>query len=173
MTGDALLYWGLALLVISLLLLGLEAFVPSGGLLGAMAVASALAGVVLLFRVSAWWGASGLASVLLLGPVVFFWAVSTLPTTPFGRKLVNAPSEDEVAAQELAEVERRRDRASLVGVEGVCLVDLHPVGEIEIADTSTGGVRLEVLAEHGWIDAGSRVRITRVEGMEIYVRPVA
>ncbi|HHN77676.1 MAG TPA: nodulation protein NfeD, partial [Phycisphaerales bacterium] len=55
---------------------------------------------------------------------------------------------------------------SLVGMTGVALMDMHPVGDIEV-----DGETFEALAEHVWIDAGTPIIVTRADGLEIKVRP--
>ncbi|MBZ0170816.1 MAG: hypothetical protein K8E66_00400, partial [Phycisphaerales bacterium] len=67
MTGDALLIWGLALIGIAAVLLLVEVFVPSGGLIAAIAGVSALSGVIMLWNFSTMWGIIGLLAVLILG----------------------------------------------------------------------------------------------------------
>lgn len=166
--NEALLYWGVALVAIALLLMIIEAFVPSGGIIGAVSVAVAIAGVVCLFRYSVSWGVSGGLAVLVLFPAAFFGALSMLPNTPFGRALLGAESEEERAARLDAEQHARDMRRALVDLEGVALTDLRPVGEVEIE-----GERYEALAEGGLIDVGERVRVTAVDMMQVTVRRVS
>ena len=40
---------------------------------------------------------AGTLVTLVLGPMAFFFAISLLPSTPFGRRLIGEPSEEEVA----------------------------------------------------------------------------
>ncbi|MEM1186465.1 MAG: NfeD family protein [Planctomycetota bacterium] len=168
MSGDAMLYWGLALIAAAVLLLIVEAFVPSGGLIAAVAAVGAVAGVVFLFRVSVSWGVIGLLLVMVLGPTSFFFALNMLPQTPMGRALLGAPSEEEEMARELAESKEEADRAALVGQEAITLTDLRPVGEIRI-----DGQRYEATAISGLVDAGSRVRVVKVDSSHIRVKPIA
>jgi len=165
--GDAMLYWGLALIAAAVLLLIVEAFVPSGGIIAMVSGVAAVAGVVLLFRVSVSWGFIGLLLVAVLGPTSFFFALNMLPQTPMGRALLGAPSEEEELARELAQDEAEAARAALVRKEGVALTDLRPVGEIRV-----DGERLEATAVAGLIDAGTKIVITKVDSSHIRVRPV-
>lgn len=167
MNGDAMLYWGLALIAAAVLLLIVEAFVPSGGIIAMVSGVAAVAGVVLLFRVSVSWGFIGLLLVAVLGPTSFFFALNMLPQTPMGRALLGAPSEEEELARELAQDEAEAARAALVRKEGVALTDLRPVGEIRV-----DGERLEATAVAGLIDAGTKIVITKVDSSHIRVRPV-
>lgn len=54
-----------------------------------------------------------------------------------------------------------------LGHEGVVTTMLRPVGTADFE-----GVKLEVLAEGECIEAGTRVRVVKVEGRKIVVRPV-
>ncbi len=166
MNGDALLIWGLALLGIAAILLFVEVFVPSGGLIAAMSGVSALTGVVLLWMHDTTWGIIGLLAVLILGPTAIYWFFKMMPHTPMGRALLGGRPEEEIEALEMAEHEHRIRRKSLVGRTGVALMDMHPVGDIEV-----DGETYEALAEHAWIDAGTPIVVTRADGLEIKVRP--
>lgn len=166
MSGDSLLIWGLALLGIAAIMLFVEVFIPSGGLISAIAGVSALTGVVLLWYYDTTWGIIGLLAVLVLGPTMIYWIFKTMPYTPIGRALLGGRSEEELEALEMAEHEHRIRRESLVGMTGVALMDMHPVGDIEV-----DGETFEALAEHAWIDAGTPIVVTHADGLEIKVRP--
>jgi len=165
MSGDALFIWGLALLGIALVLLIVEVFIPSGGLIAATAGVSALAGVIMLWQHDTTWGIIGLLAVLVLGPTCLYWALKTMPYTPVGRALLGGRPEDEIEAQEDAERERLMRRKARIGMAGVALSDMHPVGDIEV-----DGETFEALAEHAWIDAADPVVVTHADGMQIKVR---
>ncbi|RMH12231.1 MAG: hypothetical protein D6695_07245 [Planctomycetota bacterium] len=167
MNEALLLYVGIGLLAVALLLVVVEAFLPSGGVIGAVAVIAAAAGIVALFNVSVGWGVTGLLVSLVLGPVSFFYAVSMLPSTPFGRRLIGEPSEEEIAARREKELRLLEEYHALVGAQGVAVTDLKPVGAVRI-----NGKRYDVLAEGGLIDAGTKVRVTSAEPNLIKVRAV-
>ncbi|MEM7755409.1 MAG: NfeD family protein [Planctomycetota bacterium] len=165
--SDAALYWGLALIAAGVLLIIIEVFVPSGGIIAMVSGVAAIAGVVILFRVSATWGMIGVLLVLVLGPTSFFFALNLLPQTPMGRALLGGVSEEEELARELARDEAAAARAALAGREGVAVTDLRPVGEIRI-----DGDRHEAAAQTGLIDSGTPVRVVKVESTRIVVKPV-
>ena len=162
-----MLYGGICLLAIAVLLIVIEAFVPSGGIIGTVAIVAAIAGVVVLFRHSVASGVAGLLTTLVLGPTAFFFAMSVLPSTPIGRRLIGQPSEEEVLARQEKELHLLEEYRELVGTEGVALTDLKPVGTAKI-----GGKRYDVLAEGGLIDIGTRIRVTSAEPNLIKVRPL-
>jgi membrane-bound ClpP family serine protease len=167
MSEQALLYLGIGLLAMAMLLIVVEAFIPSGGVIGAVALIVAIGGIVALFKSDTRWGVAGMLVTVVLGPMVFFFALSMLPSTPFGRRLIGAPSDEEIARREEAERAQQERYHAMVGLEGVAITELRPVGEAKF-----GSERYEVLAEGGLIEAGTPVRITRAEPSMIKVRAV-
>lgn len=156
------------MLAASLLLVVIEVFVPSGGLIAILATGCSLAGVYCLFRVSNTWGFIGIATVLFMGPLVFGFALKVWPSTPMGRKMMGEKPPEQVEAERLAELKEREQLAALVGMEGVVLVDLRPIGTIQV-----NGQRYEALSERSIIPAGTRVKITVVEPNQIKVRAIS
>lgn len=165
--NESLLVWGWGLIGLGVILVALDLFLPSAGMLAVAAGASALAGVVCLFRFDTMWGLAGLGSVLVGGPIVAAFALKVWPHTPMGRRLIAAPTEEQVTAQREQEEAERRARLALVGKEGVVLTDLRPVGVVEI-----NGVRYDALSETRFVQAGSMVRVTTADGLQVKVRPV-
>jgi len=164
----SLLYIGLGLLGASLLLLMIEAFVPSGGLIGAVSAVCGVAGLIVLFNHSVAWGVSGLLGMLVLGPLGFFWAFNTMTETPFGQKLVGALSEAELEQRALDERARLEARQALVGAEGETVTVCRPVGEALI-----DGERYEVHAEGALLPVGTRVRVIAASLEKIRVRQIS
>jgi membrane-bound ClpP family serine protease len=165
---DSFLMIGIGLLGLGVLLMVLEAFVPSGGILGLAAMASAVAGIVFLFKHDTMWGAIGLLGTVILGPMVFFGALNMLPSTKLGRTMVG-PSGEEIA-REKAELNRkqRAEREELMGKAGTALTDMRPSGVIEI-----DGHRHDAIARGGIVDRGEGIRVTGIDGLTIEVRAVS
>ncbi len=166
MTGEQLLLWGLGLLAVSLLLVVVEVFVPSGGLIAFVSLGCALGGLYCLFKYSTTWGIIGIALILVLGPTAFGFALKIWPSTPIGRKMLGEIPPEEVEAQRLAALKERERLMSLVGAQGKVLSDLRPVGVVQI-----DGERYDALSETGFIPAGTKVKVTIVEANQIKVRP--
>ncbi|MBL0922524.1 MAG: NfeD family protein [Phycisphaerales bacterium] len=161
---EPMLWWGLGLFGAAALVVLLEMFVPSGGILAALSTGLAIAGVVSFWRHSPAWGLTSLAALLTLGPLVTAFMLKIYPDTFIGRRMIlggDGP-EDGPAPETDAD-----DASALVGAEGVAATDLRPVGTIRI-----DGKRVEALAEVGMIEAGARVRVVSVEGTRIRVRAV-
>jgi len=164
---ETMLVLGLGLILLGVLLVVIEAFVPSGGIIGLMAAVSAIAGVVMLFRHDTMWGVTGLLLVIVLGPMLFIWSIKLLPHTPLGKSIVGDTGEEIAAKRDLEASRWRETRNSLVDREGEALTDLIPVGVVRI-----DGQRHDAVAHGEMIDRGTRVRVVGVDGLQIRVRPV-
>lgn len=156
---------GFGLIIAAVVLVFLEVWVPSGGLIGILATGVAIGGVALLFGESTTWGTIGLLVSFVLLPLAFVFAVQTLPNTPLGRHLVLAESDDDRLRREAEEREAAQKRAQLVGREGVAVTDLRPSGTVEV-----DGERWTAVAEVMLIDRGERVRVVRAESRQVRVR---
>jgi membrane-bound ClpP family serine protease len=162
---DPMLVWGLVLMGSAVLLLVVELFVPSGGIISITSAVLAIAGVVCLWRYDTMAGLGGALSVMVLGPAAIAFMVKVWPNTPMGRRLINAPSEEEVFAQRQQEEQQRNQRLALIGKEGKVVTDLRPIGLVEIE-----GQRYEVLSETHFVPAGSRVKVTQADMSQLKVR---
>lgn len=166
MTDNTLLMWGFGLMSAALALVVIELFVPSGGIIAVTAFVVAIGGIVAFFRHDTMWGVSSLAFTLVMIPVIFHYAFKIIPHTPVGRRLILGQKDDEeVQRAMLAEQQARDEEQALVGLSGVALTDLRPVGAAQIE-----GNRIEVLAEGGAIAAGTAIRVTSVQGNQVKVR---
>ena len=164
--------WEEVLLIsVGVLLVALEAFVIPGtsvaGIAGIVAIVAGLgmtlvgAGATVTIIMSA---LARVAVSILLALGGAFLLFRILPRVPFGRRLV---LETGMAADRgfvsAAEGERR-----LVGRQGTALSPLRPAGIAEIEET-----RFDVVSDGAFIDAGSAIDVTRVDGNRIVVRKSA
>jgi membrane-bound ClpP family serine protease len=161
------LIWGLALLGLSLLLVLVEVFVPSGGIISIAAALVAVAGLVGLYMHDLTWGLSGTLFLLILTPIVIAFGIKVWTTSRVGRAMMGVPSEEEVERRREAEQARRDARLVLLGAEGVALNDLRPIGVIEI-----DGQRYDASSETGLVRRGARVRVTHVTDFDMKVREI-
>jgi len=164
---ESLMIWGCLLIAAGLLLIFAELFLPTGGLLGVLAACLAIAGVVCMFRVSTMWGAISLLGVSVLAPMAIGFALKIWPSTPMGQRILGVKSDEELEKQRLEEDEARRQRDAIIGAEGVVLVDLRPVGIVEV-----NGQKFDAISEISFVPAGSRVKVTELRGHELRVRPL-
>lgn len=159
--------WSVLLLLIGLLLLVAEVFIPSGGLISVLAVAC-LAGATWCAW-NAWWVRSPgyfwgfLASMAVLLPVVVWAAFSIWPNTAIGRRaILEAPTPSEVAS--FVELEGRLSR--LVGATGEAVTVLNPAGIVRIQ-----GERVHCQSDGSVIiERGVSVKVISVKGNRVVVR---
>ncbi|MFN7021371.1 MAG: NfeD family protein [Phycisphaerales bacterium] len=161
---ESLVYWGVGLLALAMLMLMVEVFVPTAGVLGVVSACVAIAGIVCLFRYDWRWGLSGLLAVAVIGPSIVFVGLQIFPSTPFGKKILNLPPEAEDLGR--AGAEPASPYEPLVGGEADAVTDLRPSGFVRI-----DGKRLPALSEVSFVRAGAKVRITAADAMQVRVRP--
>jgi membrane-bound serine protease (ClpP class) len=191
--SDAYLVASLVLGLVGLLILAIELFIPTGGLLAILCAVSFIASVVAMFMWSTPAGVFLLFAYVIAAPfaLVFFlklWAKSPLVrryalrdpermtvVSANGESLaggaasgISIDPEDPDAAQAASDDARRRrhrELAGLVGQHGIVETPLRPIGFIRI-----GEQRLDASAETGLIDAGTPVRVIAVVDGTLKVR---
>jgi membrane-bound serine protease (ClpP class) len=124
------LVWAIALLVLGLVFLVLEFFIPSGGALAVMCALSFLAAIVVGFMAGPWTGAVILIAVCVIVPTSVSATVRWWPDTPIGKlMLVGRPrSSDEVLPETLA----YRGLKDLIGRRGQAKGLMVPSGSVLI-----------------------------------------
>lgn len=162
---ESLLVWGLALVAASIVLIFVEFFVPSAGLISVVAACCGVGGVVCLFIHDWQWGLGGLLALAVLVPMAIVFGLNVLPHTPLGKRMMYTDSGE---PDTVLDPNDTGPYAGLLGKEGEVLSDLRPVGVVRIDNE-----RLDALSEIGLVRAGVRVRVTSVEGRQVKVRPVA
>lgn len=180
--SDTYLVVSIGLLLLALVLLVLEIFIPTGGLLGVLCGTAFVSSVVSMFFYSVTAGlllimgsaitspflVLGLARVWVRSPVARRLAVGDQgPTRTFDDAGEDLPEHDrdDPDAVEAARAAARRSRQAaldaLVGREGIADTDLRPAGFIRLE-----GRRLDGMAESALIEAGTRIRVvSAVEGL--------
>jgi membrane-bound serine protease (ClpP class) len=154
-------------LVIALAILGVIGIIlelhviPGTGVAGSLGALALAVAVVLAFGTAFFYVAAQAISIaIVLTVVAFFIIVRALPQNAFARRLGFRGSQGpEYVASE--------DHRDLVGRSGVATSFLRPAG---VADV--GGRRVDVLTEGDFVPAGSRVKVSRVEGSRIFVRSI-
>jgi membrane-bound serine protease (ClpP class) len=158
----------LLLVSIGVLLLALELFVIPGvtvaGIAGIVALVAGL-GMALVgagATMSVMIGALGRVAVSILIAIAGSAALfRLLPSLPFGRRLVLEADMEALQGYVSAPESDRR----WLGRTGTALSPLRPAG---IADID--GTRVDVVSDGGFIDAGTAIEVTRVDGNRIVVR---
>lgn len=171
--NQSYLLWGAILVTVAMVLVVLELFIPSGGLIAAMAVIAAVGSITAFFMFDTMAGAVSVALYLVLTPI-FIWAVFKFWLhSPMAKHMIlgademNNDSEgDPLAAAQARRMQQQEELRALIGIEGETITPLRPVGIVRIGDQ-----RIDALAESGAIDARVRVVVTDIQDNQIKVRP--
>jgi len=165
------------LFAVGILLVLLEVFLPSFGVLTVLAIVSFAVSVVEAAKIStsAAWAMACIAPVLTL--IMLYYGLKVIPRTSWGRGLVlhrpadigqqEVPGSSETAVLEDVSATGEETYRSLVGQEGAAKTSLRPAGMALIA-----GKRVDVVTEGAMIEGGARVKVVAVEGNRVVVRRV-
>ncbi|MEX2176090.1 MAG: NfeD family protein [Pirellulaceae bacterium] len=157
--------WALLLLLLGLVFLVLEFFIPSGGVLGLLCGLSLVAAIVVGFMAGPWTGLGILITEGVLVPAAMAAAVRWWPDTPIGRRMLIRPqTSDEV----LPDTEAYRGLQVLVGRRGTAKGTMLPSGSVVIE-----GRNYDAVAEGMVIEAGQTVLVVAVSTQRLVVRPDA
>jgi membrane-bound ClpP family serine protease len=161
---EPLLVWGLILLGAALVILVIDLFIPSAGMLAILSVTIAGAGIVCLFRHDNLWGLVGLLFVVIGWPLALYMGFKIMPQTAIGKKLILGSNQDD----EERPAEQASPLLQLIGSEGTVITDLRPIGVIRIGDK-----KFDALSESTLIRAGATVKVIGVvDGVNLKVRAV-
>lgn len=152
----------LLLAVLGFLMLAAEVFVP-GMVLGIFGLLALAAAVVLAYAEFGVLGGSVvfaiIASLTMTGFLAWLFA---FPRTPIGRRIMLQRGLD------AGQGDKSQPESSLLGATGEALTPLRPSGIARIQ-----GRKVDVVAESGFIPAGSPVVVVAQEGLRIVVRSTA
>ena len=161
---DGPLFWSFVLLAAGLLLLVVEFFVPSGGLLAIASALAMFASIVIGFLVSFTWGMIMSMVVAVIVPITLALTIRWWPYTSMGRAVMNRRPDDP-PVDVLPDDEHHRKLKALPGRVGEAINDMLPNGFIRV-----DGEKFDAVSIGGVIDAGQRIEVVRVEGGRIQVR---
>lgn len=154
--------WAALLLGLGSLLIILEFFIPSAGVIGVAAAICLVAAVVIGYMDGI------LAGTIILGvevigvPIVLAGMVRVWPHTPIGKYLFLSPPE---AKHVEPYAERREALSALVGMRGIAKSKMLPSGVVKI-----GGKTYEAVADGEAIEAGESVIVKGYQMNGLIVR---
>lgn len=140
-----------------------EVFFPSLGALSILAVLSLVGSVLFAFRESSEAGVTFLVIAVVGGLGTALFAFKLLPKTPWGRRMIVAGPT--FAHDPAATDPQVRD---LLGKTGRAVSMLRPAGIAEI-----DGRRVDCVTVGEMLDAGTPVKVTRLEGNRVVVTRAA
>ncbi len=156
--------WSFSLLGLGALLVVLEFFVPSAGVIGITAAICLVAAVVVGFLDSMTTGTIVLAIEVLGIPIILTAMVRVWPHTPIGRRLfLRPPDEQEVTAYK----ERESALQRLVGQRGVAKSPMMPSGMVTIERR-----HYDAVAEGEAVEVGEPIVVRTVRMNRLIVRKV-
>jgi membrane-bound ClpP family serine protease len=157
----SVVFWPSVFLAMGLLLLLVEVFIPSGGMIGLGAIACLVLCLWYAFAQSLALGATFMLIDLVALPLTASLAFSLWSRTPIGRKFfLKPPAPEEI---EVSHTDHHVDL--MVGQVGRTLTPLRPCGHVDI-----DGRRLDALAEEGFVPADAAVRVIGTRSGQIVVR---
>jgi len=151
--------WIVLLLVVGLVLVVVEVFLPSGlfGVAGGLCLIVAIAITYSDYGVAAGtWLLGGVILATLIGLILW---VKFFPKTATGRRMMLNQTSGNVAPEQ--------DFAALLQKRGVARSHLRPSGIAEIE-----GRRVDVVSEGGMIPPDTEVQVVAVDGTKIVVRKI-
>lgn len=157
----SVVFWPILFLLIGLLLLFAEAFIPSGGFIGFTALVCVGLSLWHAFQQSTNLGLTFLLVDLFVVPLTIVAAFWLWTKSPLARMLLlSPPSEDEI---DVSHSDHQIDE--IVGSTGRALTPLRPSGHVEIQ-----GRRYDGLAEGGLIPADALVRVVQARSGQVIVQ---
>lgn len=157
------LAWAILLMVLGCMLVVLEVFIPSGGLISILSAVAFIASIVIASWESPTTGpVTGLifaAVTVLLVPTVLAVAFKYWPRTRMGKAFLgDLPKEDEVLPED--------PRRALMGRVGVARSKMLPSGAVEI-----DGQMVDAVTQGQAIEPGTYVVVIEVRANRVVVRP--
>jgi len=162
MSPEMIPWLAVLLLLVGLLALFLEVFIAGFGVLG-MAGIILLGWGILLLSVDVAVTLKSLVIAVAVSFVVFVAGVKILTRLNFWQRFTLGTRQE----KNTGFTAPREELRAYAGREGVTLTPLRPAGSVEI-----DGERLDVVTEGGFVPAGARVTVVKVDSGRIIVRPL-
>ena len=147
----------LILVLVGILAIGMEFFLPGGilGVVGALALAGAVVLCFTTYGATVGLVAAALAVLVVIGALTF-WLKYFQKFGPGKDLMLNASVKKDDSLDRYQ---------TFLNAEGVTKTSLKPAGKAQFGDQ-----RLDVVAESGMVDVGAVVRVVKVEGSRVVVR---
>jgi membrane-bound ClpP family serine protease len=153
------LVWATLLMILGCMLVVLEVFIPSAGILSLLAAAALIGSILIAFRQGPATGFAFTATTIVAVPAVLVLAFKYFPKTAIGKAILGElPTEEEVRPEDA--------RRSLIGRVGVARSKMLPSGAIEI-----DGQMIDAMSQGQVIEPGQYVVVVEVRANRVVVRP--
>lgn len=154
------LVWSVLCSILMVVMVILEFFTPSFGLLTVLAVGFLAGSIALGFNSSAMSGYIMTGTNLALFPLSVFVGMQVVKRSPLALK-------HEIQAGVPPQTPHAKPVHELVGQQGVAVTMLRPSGTAQIGER-----RVDVVTEGKFVDAGKPLKVLRVEGSRVVVEAV-
>lgn len=153
------LIWSILLMLVGCVVLVLEVFIPSGGLLSVLSTLAFVGAIFIAFQRGPVTGFTFVMTTIVLVPLVLVAAFHYWPKTRFGKAFLGElPTEAEVLPDD--------PRRELLGHVGVTRSKMLPSGAVEIE-----GQMVDAITQGKPIEPGQYVVVTEVRANRVVVRP--
>lgn len=156
---EAIQILGAAVLLIGIVLIGIEFYMPGFGLPGICGIICAVAGIILTGKTTSGRIIVGVITIVI---VAIMLVISIMV---FNSKKVKSPIKLDTDLQGKNLFIEETDMEYLIGKKGVAITDLRPTGKGKF-----DGVKLDVLSQGDFITKGSPLEIKEIKNNKIFVR---
>jgi membrane-bound serine protease (ClpP class) len=151
--------WSVLLMLVGCVVLVLEVFIPSGGVLAVISAAAFVGAIVIAFQRGPMTGFSFVMTTAIAVPLVLVMAFHLWPKTKIGKAFLGElPRDEDVLPEDPHRV--------LMGRVGVARSKMLPSGAVEI-----DGQMVDALSLGQAIEPGQYVVVTEVRANRVVVRP--
>ncbi|MGL4595648.1 MAG: NfeD family protein [Thermoguttaceae bacterium] len=155
--------WMLMFLSIAFLCAVLEVFIPSAGVLTALAFMALITSVVFAFLHDSYLGFTYFTFISSAIPFLFWGLTSLWSRTPIGRRILLDPKDDPA----LKPSETFLEMKSLIGHKGITRSSMFLCGLIEIE-----GKHYNAISESEPLEPNTPVIVVEVDGVQLLVRRI-
>lgn len=159
------LFYAIGLLVVFFIVLLAEFFLPTGGFLGAVAIAILVAAISIAFSHSMTAGLVAIAFVLVATPLFLVAMLRVWPHTAIGRRMLNRRPGQRAESTSTKTTPDGKPIVELIGRRGVAKTDLLPSGMVVV-----DGEKIDAISNGMPIDAGTDVIVTSTDAGRVHVR---
>ncbi len=146
--------------MVGVIVLIAEIIIPSGGLLGAVSIGLFGYSLYLVFTgISVFAGMIFVVADIIMFPVVLFAGIKLLAKSPATLKTSLSKADGYSSQSE--------ELIQFMGLTGTAITDLRPAGTGHI-----NNMRVDVVSRGEYIDKGSEILVSAVEGNRVVVRKV-
>jgi membrane-bound serine protease (ClpP class) len=157
-------YIPIILMLIGVIAIVMELFIPSAGIIGVIGLACIVCGVVFAYKdLGVVMGTVFLLGAVICVPLMIALSFKVFPQTYFGKKLILTKSEEKTDGFRA----HGNDYQDLIGQEGQSVTFLHPTG-IALFNEK----KYNVLTSGDFVEKNSNIKVVAIKGNNIIVKKI-